>query len=162
MERFREPCGPGPTAGIHLEFLLPRLETGLLHANITEKMCNAWTSSIISTFCQRGGFPNGHSLNRMAFCLLAGIPDLWLHLNTIRSTELLCSLNSRNSDAGLSTVARFCALAGCSDLYSATKEIERRSKFSYRFGSCLRYFPEIGRAHVLTPVTRSSRMPSSA
>ena len=94
----------------YVEFLLPRLEIGLLHADITEQMCNAWTSSIVYTFCKRGGMPNGHSLNRMAFCLLADIPDLWLHLNTIRVTELLCSLNSRNSDAGLSTVARFVQL----------------------------------------------------
>src|SRR5689334_23365982 len=64
-----------------------------------------------------------HSLNRMAFCLLGDIPDLWLHLNTIRVTELLCLLNSKNSDAGLSTVARFCTIMGCPDLTSAAKRL---------------------------------------
>ena len=145
---FANNIDPAQLRTSYVEFLLPRLEIGLLHANLTEQMCNAWTASIIYTLCQRGGFGNGHSLNRMAFCLLAGIPDIWLHLNTVRATELLCSLNSKNSDAGLSTAARFCAMARCSDLHSAAKVLERRSKFSktsnYRIGSCLKYFKELG------------------
>ena len=92
--------------------------------------------------------PNGHSLNRMAFCLLADIPDLCLHLNTIRVTELLCSLNSRNSDAGLSTVARFCTTLGCPDLLSCAKRLECRKRFprnsNYRICSCLRYLRLLG------------------
>ena len=35
------------------EFLLPRLEIGLLYANVTEQMCNAWTKSITHTICTR-------------------------------------------------------------------------------------------------------------
>ena len=61
-----------------VEYLYPQLELGLAHANITEQMCNGWMATIIHTFCTRGGMPSGHSLNRYAFCLLAGIPDLWL------------------------------------------------------------------------------------
>jgi hypothetical protein len=36
-----------------IEWLLPRMETGFLYANITEKMCNAWLSTIIHTLCYR-------------------------------------------------------------------------------------------------------------
>src|SRR4051812_35644927 len=32
-----------------LDWLLPRLELGLLHAGVTEKMCNAWLSAILHT-----------------------------------------------------------------------------------------------------------------
>src|SRR6266567_824567 len=120
---------PAQLRASYVEFLLPRLEIGLLHANITEKMCNAWTSSNICTFSKRGGIPNGHSLNRMAFCLLAGIPDLWLHLNTIWATDLLCLLNSKNSAAGLSTVARFCPLTGLLT-FLLLKALEVRTRFS--------------------------------
>jgi len=150
---------PAQLRASYVEFLLPRLEIGLLHANITEKMCNAWTSSIIYTFSKRGGIPNGHSLNRMAFCLLAGIPDLWLHLNTIRATDLLCFLNSKNSAAGLSTVARFCALTGTADLPSAVKALEDRTRFSrtntYRISSTLRYLKQLD-VKVVSPSTQPS------
>src|SRR5690606_10346470 len=91
---------------------------------------------------------NSHSLNRVAFCLLAGIPDLWLRLNTIRATDLLCSLNSKNSAAGLSTVSRLCALTKTTNLISACEALETRTRFSRksdnRISTTLRYFKETG------------------
>jgi hypothetical protein len=82
---------PAQLRASYVEFLFPRLETGLLHANITEKMCNTWMSLIIRTFCERSGMASGHSINNMAFCVLCGIPDLWLRSHTARATELVCS-----------------------------------------------------------------------
>jgi hypothetical protein len=91
-----------------LEWLLPRMEIGFLHANITKKMCESWLSTIIETLSRLGGMSTMGSINRQAFCLLSGIPDLWLRLNTIRATELLVNLNTRICLCGKSTIARFC------------------------------------------------------
>ena len=57
-----------------MDFLLSRMEIGLAHANVTQKMCDAWSSTIMHTLCK--GMSTVASLNRKAFCLLAGIPDL--------------------------------------------------------------------------------------
>ena len=72
-----------------LEWLIPRLEIGLLHANVTEKMCNAWLSTIIHTLCELSGMSTMKTINRKAFCLLAGLPDLWLRMQTMRTTEIM-------------------------------------------------------------------------
>src|SRR4051812_2816873 len=53
------------TRASYTEFLFPRLETGLLYANVTEKMCNTWMSLIIRTFCERNGIASGHSVNHL-------------------------------------------------------------------------------------------------
>jgi len=95
-----------------VEWLLPRLEIGLMHANISENMCNAWMSTIIHTLCKMGGMSSMRSLNKKAFCLLAGIPDLWMHVHTIRATELLVNLNTNFCLSGKSTIARFCSFMG--------------------------------------------------
>jgi hypothetical protein len=39
-----------------MDYLLPRLEIGLAHADITEQMCNGWMSTIMFTICRCGGF----------------------------------------------------------------------------------------------------------
>ena len=103
---FAARVDPAQLRASYVELLLPRLEIGLLHANITRIMCDAWMSSIIYTICRRGRIANAPSLNRMAFCILADIPDLWMRTQTTRATELLCDLNSRNSMAGLSSALR--------------------------------------------------------
>jgi hypothetical protein len=40
------------------------------------------------------------NLNRSAFCILSGIPNLWLRTQTSRAAELFVTLNSVNSPAG--------------------------------------------------------------
>lgn len=55
----------------------------------------------------------------------------------IRATELLCYLNSKNSDAGLSTGVMFCDVAGCPNLRAAAKD-------NYRICTSLRYLKELG------------------
>ena len=89
-----------------LDWLLPRLEIGLLHAGVTEKMCNAWLSTIIHTLAHLSGLSTAKSINRNAFCLLTGIPDLWLRLHTIRMTDLFVNLNTKVCRCGRSTLAR--------------------------------------------------------
>ena len=90
--------------------LLPRMDIGLLHANVTKKMCNSWMSTIIHTICERAKMSNAHSINRMAFCLLAEIPDIWLRTQTSRGVDILVNLNTHYCQNGRSTVARLCAL----------------------------------------------------
>jgi len=92
------------------DLLLPRLEIGLAHANITKTMCDAWLSTIIHTLCVRGGMSMAHSINKKAFCLLAGLPDLWMRMHTARATELLVNMNTKYCLSGRSTRARFCSL----------------------------------------------------
>jgi hypothetical protein len=141
MEAFANKIDPAQLRLSYTEFLLPRLEIGLLHADVTEKMCNAWMSSIIFTLCKRGRFSNAHSLNRMAFCLLADIPDIWLHTNMIRATELLCYLNSKNSDAGLSTGVMFCDVVEANSLEKITIVSAHHSDTSRSLESRLSHLP---------------------
>ncbi len=100
---------PAQTRASILEWLLPRMEIGFLHANITKKMCDAWLATIIETLARLGGMSTAKSINRQAFCLLSGIPDLWMRVNTIRITELMVNLNTRVCLCGKSTIARFCS-----------------------------------------------------
>jgi hypothetical protein len=93
-----------------MDYLLPRLEIGLFHANITERMCDGWTSTIAYTICQRSGMHTIGSLNKKGFFLLAGLPDLWLRTQTARTTELLVNLNTQVCASGRSTRARICSL----------------------------------------------------
>ena len=94
------------------EWLFPRLEIGLLHARITENMslCMALYDhrDIIRNMSSKKG------INRMAFCLLAGIPHLWLRLHTIRVTDLLINLNTKYCLCGKSTRARDDSVASLS------------------------------------------------
>src|SRR4051812_1488857 len=75
------------------EWLLPRLEIGFIHAGITEKICDAWLSTLIDTLSRLSVMSTMKSINRKA-CLLTGIPDLWLRLHTIRVTEIIVNLNT--------------------------------------------------------------------
>ena len=92
------------------DYLLPRLEIGLLHANITEQMCDAWSSTIAHTICQRSGMHTIGSLNKKGFCFLADLPELWLRTQTTRTTELLVNLNTQVCASGRTTRARLCSL----------------------------------------------------
>ena len=134
---------PAQLRNSYAEYLLPRLSLGLLYTNVTELMCNAWMRTIIHTLCAHSGFVSDFSLNPFGFCIIADIPNMWLRTQTTRATELLCSLNSRNSAAGSSTVARFCACMNASDPVSAAKKFSQRKKFpsepSARMVSTLRY-----------------------
>jgi len=94
-----------------VEYLFPRMETGLLHAEITEKMCDSWMSTIIFTICERGHMSGAHNINRKV-CLLSRIPDLWMRTQTARASELLVLLNSEGAHAD-STRARFLPLRLC-------------------------------------------------
>jgi len=95
-----------------IDYLLPRMDIGLLHANVTAKMCNSWLSTVIHTICERAQMNNARSVNRAAFCLLAAIPDFWCRTQTSRSTDLLVNLNTNYCQNGRSTVACLCALGG--------------------------------------------------
>ena len=48
----------------YVEYLLPLMEIGLLHANITQQQCDAWMSTVIHTICIGSGMATIHSLSR--------------------------------------------------------------------------------------------------
>jgi hypothetical protein len=130
------------------EYLFPRMEVGLAHADITQEVCDGWMSTIIYTICERGNMSGVHNLNRKAFCILSRIPDLWMRTQTTRATELLVNLNSENGDHGKSTVARLLDLTDSVDIYQATRALkenppQRRREF-FRFIPTLRYLKTLG------------------
>ena len=117
-----------------VEYLYPRMEVGLLHAEITQKMCDAWMSTIIYTICSRGAMSGSHNINRKAFCLLSGIPDLWMRTQISRATDLLINLNSAYGDHGRSTRSRLFNLTKTADAPSVinflrTKQLKARKFF---------------------------------
>src|SRR6185436_8324319 len=70
---FARKIDPAQLRASVVEYLFPRMDIGLLHADITQKMCDAWMSTIVLTICQRGKMSGAHNINRKAFCLLANI-----------------------------------------------------------------------------------------
>jgi ribonuclease HI len=108
---FAAEVDPAQLRSSVVEYLLPRMEIGLVHANVTKKMCDAWTSTIITTICHRGGMSTVATLNKKAFLVLAEIPDIWMRTQTTRACELLVSLNTNYCEVGRSTIARLCDLA---------------------------------------------------
>jgi len=123
------------------------MEVGLHHAEITQKMCDAWMSTIILTICERGKMIGAHNINRMGFCLLANIPDLWFRTQTSRASELLVNLNSSNGDHGKSTVARLFDLTKANGINAAiiylnSKRLKKRPFF--RMIPTLQYLATLG------------------
>src|SRR3954454_17618853 len=51
---FARKIDPSQLRASVVEYLFPRMEVGLQHADITQKMCDAWMSTIILTICERG------------------------------------------------------------------------------------------------------------
>ena len=117
-----------------VEYLLPRMEIGLVHANVTKKICDAWTSTILTTICYRGGMSTVGTLNKKAFLLLADIPDIWMRTQTTRACELLVTLNTNYCEVGRSTIARLCSLAKVSARNSrlAVDELNSRRSLNMR------------------------------
>ena len=131
------------------DYLLPRMDIGLLHAEVSEKMCNAWLATVIHTICERAKMSNAHSINRKAFCLLADLPDLWMRTQTSRATDLLVNLNTKYAQNGRSTVARLCALIKQSpkNLPSVIQLISSKDNFRCgpnRISTTLKYLKSIG------------------
>ena len=130
------------------EFLFPRLEIGLRHAAISQTQCDAWLSSIIFTICERSGMNSCRNLNRSAFCILSGIPNLWLRTQTSRAAELFVTLNSVNSPAGETTRARLCSLSGQPNLGLALQRLNALKKFSNenenRIITSIKYLKQLG------------------
>ena len=91
------------------EYLLPKIELGLLYAyGITEVMCRGWTRTILDTLASIAGM-NKTQIGNMsieAFCLLTGIPDVGLRMQTLRITEFLLLMHSQNCIIGKKTLAR--------------------------------------------------------
>ena len=119
---------------------LPKIELGLLYAyGITEVMCRGWTRTILHTLASIAGM-NKTQIGNMsieAFCLLTGIPDVGLRMQTLRITEFFLLINSQNCISGKTTLARLCALTHQSstqieqvlqDLFHKDTKINHRKK----------------------------------
>eukprot|EP00456_Euglypha_rotunda_P027664 TRINITY_DN22073_c0_g1_i1.p1 TRINITY_DN22073_c0_g1~~TRINITY_DN22073_c0_g1_i1.p1 ORF type:complete len:273 (-),score=10.05 TRINITY_DN22073_c0_g1_i1:11-829(-) len=128
-----------------VDYLLPRMDIGLVHGGVSEKMCRAWMSTIIHTICERASMSNTYSLNRMAFCLLADIPDVWMRTQTTRVTNLFVNINTKYCQSGKTTIARLCAFVKRkpAELCKAITEINAKKVIkvssSSRISSTLKY-----------------------
>ena len=127
------------------EYLLPKMELGLLFAPVTQKMCDAWLSTIVHTLCR--GFSTVPTLNKSAFCLLAYIPDIFLRMQTSRITDLLVNLNSKIGPHGHTTRARFCQLMGkkgkeFETAVEAFQNMTLNTMANNRMSSCLRFMQQ--------------------
>ena len=104
---------PAMLANTVTEYLLPKIELGLLFANgISDQMCRSWTRTIIDTLAATANMTK--TITRLmsveATCCLAGIPDIGLRMQTLRITEFFLLINSSNCISGKTTLARLCAL----------------------------------------------------
>src|ERR1044071_8167352 len=75
-------------------------------------MCNGWTRTIIHTLANTANISKtmAKTISSSAFCLLANIPDVSLHMQTLRITEFFLLINSNNCQSGKTALARLCAL----------------------------------------------------
>lgn len=145
------------------ELLLPRMELGLLFADITEKMCNAWTKTIIFTLSRR--MSTAHTINPYGFCFLSDIPHLWYRTQTIRVTELLVNLNTTNCAVGSTTRARLCKLmnpppSNPGDVLHYYKKIGIHKRESNRLALTLQYLKKVG-AMVISMEPERTEYPSN-
>ena len=98
---------PATLASTVTEYLLPKIELGLLFAyGISEQMCRNWTRTIIDTLANTANMSKTTKrlMSVEAVCCLAGIPDISLRMQTLRITEffLLITrvLHKRQNNAG--------------------------------------------------------------
>ena len=75
-------------------------------------MYKGWTRTIIHTLSTTADMNKAstRTMSSEAFCLLAGIPDVGLRMQTLRITEFFLLINSNNCISGETTIARLCAL----------------------------------------------------
>ena len=125
-----------------IEYLLPRLEIGLLHADISQKICDAWMSTIIHTLCHRSGMNTIGTMNKKGFCFLADIPDLWWRTQTTRATEMLVNLNTKYCLCGRTTRARLCKLFQV-HVSKINDVVQNLSKQAIKKRECNRLVPTI-------------------
>src|SRR5271154_6199848 len=69
---------------------------------ITEVMCRGWTRTILHTLASIAGMNKTQigNMSTEAFCLLSGIPDVGLRMQTLRITEFFLLINSHNCISG--------------------------------------------------------------
>ena len=104
---------PAMLATTITEYLLPKIEIGLLYAyGITQEMCKGWIRTIVHTIAHTANMDKttAKKMNSNAFCLLAGIPDIGLRMQTLRITEFFLLINSNNCISGKTTLARLFAI----------------------------------------------------
>ena len=128
MESDRQKIDPAMLASSVTECLLPKFEIGLLYAyGISESMCRGWTRTILHTLANTAGMNKAQigNMSIEAFCLLAGIPDVGLRMQTLRITEFFLLINSHNCVSGKTTLARLCTYTSIthSNRTSATKPV---------------------------------------
>lgn len=140
------------------ELLLPKMELGLLFANVTEKMCNAWTATIVFTLSRR--MSTAHTINRFGFCFLSDIPHLWFRTQTIRVTELLVNLNTTHCAVGSTTRARLCRLthppsSDPEQVLHYYKKVGINKRDSNRIALTLQYLKKVGALIISTKSERT-------
>ena len=71
-------------------------------------MCRGWTRTILHTLASIAGMNKTQigNMSTEAFCLLSGIPDVGLRMQTLRITEFFLLINSQKCISGKTTLAR--------------------------------------------------------
>lgn len=77
------------------EYLLPKIELGLTHAEIDEKQLQAWTTTILRGITKAANTRQGYSIKQSAMLSVCNIQSLLDFRQTIIATELMVSLNSQ-------------------------------------------------------------------
>src|SRR3984885_9514720 len=129
---------PAMLANTVTEYLLPKIELGLLFAyGISDQMCRGWTRTIIDTLAATANMTK--TITRLmsveATCCLAGIPDIGLRMQTLRITEFFLLINSSNCISGKTTLARLCALKhkSCAQMEQVLKQLfDKDTKINHR------------------------------
>ena len=113
-------------------------------------MCKAWTRTIIHTLAHTANMnkTTSRNISSQAFCLLAGIPDIGLRMQTLRITEFFLLINSKNCISGKTALARLNALChkkltqeALAKLFDKSININQRKK--NRLGDVIKWMKNI-------------------
>ena len=77
------------------EYLLPKLDIGLKHANIPPLTLTKWDSELRCLVLQNTSMRSKHSLCKAAFHIITNIPSIKLLQDIVQTAELHIRLNSR-------------------------------------------------------------------
>jgi hypothetical protein len=89
------------------------------------------------------------SLNRHGFCLLSGIPHVWLRAQTIRCTEQFVALNTHNSPIGATTRERLCSMVpkpnvSPPEVFAILNQRKLRNRRHNRLSGTLKFLQSLG------------------
>ena len=110
------------------EYLMPKLELGLKHAAIPQKVMEKWNAEIRYSILQTTTVRGAQTLSKAAFNVITNIPNIQLLQKLVRTAELHIRLNSEEPPSSTTAWARLMALSTTNAVETTVQYLNNKAK----------------------------------